>query len=85
MSKMNVLLVNLLYILSCLLTLLLSLTADSSSEKTTKENKTYLLCNRVRVYTCIPDMIFSKGNVALPIAEGKWVVVNLEFPKEKDA
>mgnify|MGYP004715937355 CR=1 FL=1 len=62
-----------------------ALTADSSSKKTTEDINTYLLCNRVRVYTCIPEMIFSKGNVALPIAEGKWAVVNLEFPNEKDA
>nr|XP_027124795.1 double-stranded RNA-binding protein 4-like [Coffea arabica] len=58
---------------------------DSLSKKTTEDINTYLLCNRVRVYTCIPEMIFSKGNVALPIAEGKWAVVNLEFPNEKDA
>nr|XP_033508003.1 double-stranded RNA-binding protein 4-like [Nicotiana tomentosiformis] len=56
--------------------------ANSSAGKTA-ETKSYLLCNRVRVYKSIPDEVFPKGTVALPIGEDKWVVVNLEFPSEK--
>lgn len=59
-------------------------TADSSA-KTRADSKTYLLCNRIRVYTFTPNINFTKGNVVLPIAEGKWAVVNLEFPREKCA
>ncbi|CAK9184642.1 unnamed protein product [Ilex paraguariensis] len=56
--------------------------ADSNMETTT-EGKSYLLCNKVRVYTCIPDLAFPKGTVLLPIAEDRWVPVSLEFPNEK--
>lgn len=44
--------------------------------------KSYLLCNKVRVYTEFPDYAFPKGITILPIAEDKWVAVSLEFPNE---
>ncbi|GFZ13062.1 hypothetical protein Acr_23g0014470 [Actinidia rufa] len=47
------------------------------------EMKSYLVCNRVRVFTCIPDITFPKGTVLLPIDDCKWAAVSLEFPNEK--
>lgn len=44
------------------------------------ETESYLLCNRFRVYTSIPDIEFPKGTVLLPIAEDQWVPVSLELP-----
>ncbi|KAK3036168.1 hypothetical protein RJ639_029905 [Escallonia herrerae] len=58
--------------------------ADSRVE-TTMGIKSYLLCNRVRVYTSIPDMNLPKGSVVLPISDDKWVVVSLEIPIKEDA
>lgn len=49
--------------------------------KMAANTKSYLLNNRIRVYTYIPDVASTKGNVVLPIGEGKWVVGSLEFPK----
>ncbi|GKC46911.1 double-stranded RNA-binding protein 1-like protein [Tanacetum coccineum] len=43
-----------------------------------KSMESYLLCNKVRVYTSIPDAVLPKGSVVLPIAEGKWTIVSLE-------
>lgn len=43
----------------------------------------YLLCNRVRVYSSFPDIAFPKGITVLPISENKWVAVSLEFPNEE--
>ncbi|KAK4441362.1 Double-stranded RNA-binding protein 4 [Sesamum alatum] len=50
-----------------------SSTADSS----------YLLCNRVKVFTCIPNTALPKGTVVLPISENTWTMVSLEFPREE--
>ncbi|CAL5357248.1 unnamed protein product [Camellia sinensis] len=61
----------------------LSITA-SNKQKKTEETKSYLLSNRVRVYTCIPNIAFPEGTVLLPIADCKWVAVSLEFPNEKN-
>ncbi|XP_019199423.1 PREDICTED: double-stranded RNA-binding protein 6-like [Ipomoea nil] len=47
------------------------------------EMKTYLLCNRFKVYNHIPDMTLPKGTVLLPIRDGEWVVASLEFPNQK--
>ncbi|XP_058189167.1 double-stranded RNA-binding protein 1-like [Rhododendron vialii] len=55
---------------------------DSKREKNV-EVKSYLLGNKVRVYTCIPEITFPKGIVLLPIDDCKWVAVSLEFPNEK--
>ncbi|KAF3439514.1 hypothetical protein FNV43_RR17792 [Rhamnella rubrinervis] len=56
----------------------------SSDSNVGKANgtKSYLLCNKVRVYTEFPDYAFPKGITILPIAEDKWVAVSLEFPNE---
>ena len=43
-----------------------------------KSAESYLLCNKVRVYTSMPDVVLPKGSVVLPIAEGKWTIVSLE-------
>lgn len=43
-----------------------------------KSAESYLLCNKVRVYTSMPDVALPKGSVVLPIAEGKWTIVSLE-------
>ncbi|KAH7862515.1 hypothetical protein Vadar_005929 [Vaccinium darrowii] len=55
---------------------------DSKIEKNV-EVKSYLLCNKVRVYTSIPKITFPKGIVLLPIDDCKWVAVSLEFPNDK--
>lgn len=55
---------------------------DSKREKN-MEVKSYLLCNKVRVYTSIPEITFPTGIVLLPIDDCKWVAVSLEFPNEK--
>ncbi|KAL6955603.1 hypothetical protein U1Q18_045704, partial [Sarracenia purpurea var. burkii] len=59
----------------------LSITA-SNKEKTT-EMQSYLIGNRVRVYTCIPEIAFPRGTVLLPIDHCRWVAVSLEFPTEE--
>ncbi|KAK1588857.1 hypothetical protein Q3G72_027911 [Acer saccharum] len=46
--------------------------------------RSYLLCNRVRVYPCVPDITFPKGITVLQISENRWVAVSLEFPNEQD-
>uniref|UniRef100_A0A7N1A4I9 DRBM domain-containing protein n=1 Tax=Kalanchoe fedtschenkoi TaxID=63787 RepID=A0A7N1A4I9_KALFE len=46
--------------------------------------QSYLLCNRVRVYTSVPDIKFPKGVCLLQVADDKWVPVSLEYPCEKD-
>lgn len=45
--------------------------------------KSYLLCNRFRVYTHFPDIAFPKCITVLPISDDKWVAVRLEFPNEE--
>ncbi|XP_060200205.1 double-stranded RNA-binding protein 1-like [Lycium barbarum] len=60
-----------------------TLSNANSSARTTAETKSYLLSNRVRVYKYIPDEVFPRGTIVLPIAEDKWAVVSLEFPNEK--
>lgn len=55
---------------------------DSKIEKNV-EVKSYLLCNKVRVYTSIPKITFPTGIVLLPIDDCKWVAVSLEFPNDK--
>lgn len=49
---------------------------------TPAETRSYLLCNRVRVYSCIPEITFPKGITLLPIGNNQWVAVSLEFPNE---
>ncbi|KAM5584859.1 double-stranded RNA-binding protein 1-like [Rosa sericea] len=38
--------------------------------------KSYLLCNRFRVYTHFPDIAFPKCITVLPISDDKWVAVS---------
>ncbi|PON59201.1 Double-stranded RNA-binding domain containing protein [Parasponia andersonii] len=45
--------------------------------------KSYLLCNRVRVYRQFPNYSFPKDITVLPIGDDKWVAVSLEFPNEE--
>ncbi|KAJ0021432.1 hypothetical protein Pint_31568 [Pistacia integerrima] len=59
-----------------------SLSISNSSVGTPTETRSYLLCNRVRVYTCIPEIIFPNGITLLPISNNQWVAVSLEFPNE---
>uniref|UniRef100_A0A166CAY6 DRBM domain-containing protein n=1 Tax=Daucus carota subsp. sativus TaxID=79200 RepID=A0A166CAY6_DAUCS len=57
-----------------------SLTIRSPTLKKSDETESYLLCNRYRVYTRIPDIDFPKGTILLPIAEDQWVAVSIELP-----
>lgn len=57
--------------------------SDSKAAKKATGTSSYLLCNRVRVYTRIPDIAFPKGVTVMPISEDKWVAVSLEFPNEE--
>ncbi|XP_020552630.1 double-stranded RNA-binding protein 4-like [Sesamum indicum] len=43
----------------------------------------YLLCNRVKILTCIPNTALPKGTVVLPVSENRWTLVSLEFPREE--
>ncbi|KAF4383999.1 hypothetical protein F8388_018751 [Cannabis sativa] len=45
--------------------------------------KSYLLCNKVRVYSQLPNHPFPENITVLPVREDKWVAVSLEFPNEK--
>ncbi|KAI9082382.1 hypothetical protein K1719_035805 [Acacia pycnantha] len=47
------------------------------------EASSYLIHNRIRVYTSFPDFPFPEGITILPVRENRWVAVNLEFPNEK--
>lgn len=57
-----------------------SLSIGGPNLKKSNGTESYLLCNRFRVYTSIPDLDFPKGTVLLPIAEDQWVAVSLELP-----
>ncbi|CAB4283162.1 unnamed protein product [Prunus armeniaca] len=45
--------------------------------------RSYLLCNRVRVYTQFPNIAFPNRITVLPISDDKWVAFSLEFPNEE--
>ncbi|XP_020421298.1 double-stranded RNA-binding protein 1-like [Prunus persica] len=45
--------------------------------------RSYLLCNRVRVYTQFPDIAFPNRITVLPVSDDKWVAFRLEFPNEE--
>ncbi|KAL0418396.1 UNVERIFIED_CONTAM: Double-stranded RNA-binding protein 4 [Sesamum radiatum] len=55
-----------------------------SNFTSTTDDSYYLLCNRVKIFTCIPNTALPKGTVVLPISENRWTTVSLEFPREKD-
>ncbi|KAL9674766.1 hypothetical protein QQ045_002965 [Rhodiola kirilowii] len=63
---------------------LAALSVVDSGPSNSTAYQSYLLCNRVRVYSCIPDIKFPKGITLIPIGVNKWVPVSLEFPNEKD-
>ncbi|CAK7329246.1 unnamed protein product [Dovyalis caffra] len=56
--------------------------SDSNVRKATRP-RSYLLCNRIRVYPCYPDIAFPKGVTVMPISDSQWVAVSLEFPMEQ--
>ncbi|KAG8371082.1 hypothetical protein BUALT_Bualt13G0049900 [Buddleja alternifolia] len=60
-----------------------SLTISDHQENPKPEMKTYLLCNRFKVFTCIPNTPLPEGVVVLPISDNKWTMVSLEFRREK--
>ncbi|BFG35020.1 hypothetical protein CerSpe_212940 [Prunus speciosa] len=45
--------------------------------------RSYLLCNRVRVYTQFPDIAFPNRITVVPVSDDKWVAFSLEFPNEE--
>ncbi|KAJ1410269.1 Double-stranded RNA-binding domain [Sesbania bispinosa] len=57
--------------------------SESNKAKTT-QTSSYLLCNRFKVYTSFPNIVFPEGITVLPISDDKWVAVSLEFPNDKD-
>ncbi|XP_052311543.1 double-stranded RNA-binding protein 1-like [Populus trichocarpa] len=57
-------------------------TSDSNVRKATRP-RSYLLCNRVRVYPCYPDIALPNGITVMPISDNQWVAVSLEFPMEQ--
>ncbi|WJX32910.1 hypothetical protein P8452_21185 [Trifolium repens] len=65
-------------------TKLLCAKISESNKAMTPDTNSYLLCDRFKVYTSFPNIVFPKGITVLPIAEDKWVAVSLEFPNEKD-
>lgn len=56
-----------------------SLSIGGPNLKKSNGTESYLLCNRFRVYTSIPNIDFPKDTVLLPIAEDQWVAVSLEL------
>jgi len=56
--------------------------SDSNVRKATRP-RSYLLCNRVRVYPCYPDITLPNGITVMPISDNQWVAVSLEFPMEQ--
>ncbi|CAA2976090.1 Hypothetical predicted protein [Olea europaea subsp. europaea] len=56
--------------------------AADSRMKMTAGMRSYLLGDRVKVYTYIPDISLPAGTVVLPIGQDKWVKVSLEFPNK---
>ncbi|KAL2536000.1 double-stranded RNA-binding protein 1-like [Forsythia ovata] len=58
------------------------LSAADSHAKRTAEMRSYLLGDRVKVYTYIPDIVLPTDTVVLPIGQDKWVMVRLEFPNK---
>lgn len=60
-----------------------ALSFEDSDKESEPGINSYLLCGRIRVYSCIRDLQLQKGVTIMPISEGKWVAVSLEFPDEK--
>uniref|UniRef100_A0A803NI30 DRBM domain-containing protein n=1 Tax=Cannabis sativa TaxID=3483 RepID=A0A803NI30_CANSA len=60
-----------------------AVSSPSVTNSMSSDVKSYLLCNKVRVYSQLPNHPFPEDITVLPIREDKWVAVSLEFPNEK--
>lgn len=60
-----------------------AVTISDKNEVKSRGLKSYLLCNRFRVYTQFPDIAFPNCITVLPISVDKWVAVRLEFPNKE--
>ncbi|XP_050369102.1 double-stranded RNA-binding protein 1-like [Argentina anserina] len=56
-----------------------AVSTEDKNEGNMTGSKSYLLCNRFRVYTQFPDIAFPRCITVLPISDDKWVAVRLEF------
>lgn len=57
--------------------------SDLKKEKD-PEVSSYLLSNRIRVYSYVPEIAnLPKGVTVLQVCENKWVAMSLDFPNEK--
>jgi len=61
-----------------------SSTISDSNMTMTSNTSSYLLCDRFKVYTSFPDIVFPDDITVLPIDNDKWVAASLEFPNDKD-
>ncbi|GER31704.1 double-stranded RNA binding protein [Striga asiatica] len=57
-------------------------TDEDCGKKKSNGTKCYLLCNRFKIFTSIPNMVLPRGTVLLPISETMWTIVTLDFPNE---
>ncbi|KAJ4953565.1 hypothetical protein NE237_030397 [Protea cynaroides] len=55
------------------------LDVEADVNVSTSKETSSLLCNRVRIYPRMPNMVFPKDITILPISDDKWVAVSLEF------
>jgi len=51
------------------------------SKAKTPDTNSYMLGNKLKVYTSLPDIVFPEGITVVPIGEDKWIAASLEFPK----
>ncbi|KAL5076267.1 hypothetical protein RYX36_015251 [Vicia faba] len=59
--------------------------SESNKAKTSNTNtSSYSLCNRFKVYTNFPNIIFPEEITLVPIGDDKWIVARLECPNDKD-
>ncbi|KAM6595845.1 hypothetical protein CsatA_006391 [Cannabis sativa] len=61
-----------------------AVSSPSVTNSMSSDVKSYLLCNKVRVYSQLPNHPFPEDITVLPIREDKWVAVSLEFPNENN-
>ena len=59
-------------------------TISDSNMTVTSNTSSYLLCDRFKVYTSFPNIMFPDNITVLPIDNDKWVAACLEFPNDKD-
>ncbi|CAI8597754.1 unnamed protein product [Vicia faba] len=59
--------------------------SESNKAKTSNTNtSSYSLCNRFKVYTNFPNIIFPEEITLVPIGDDKWIAARLECPNDKD-